>query len=372
MNRTMRAAALLGAATLTGAGLWLASAPASAGSATTQHGKRAFLGVEVREEVKSNEGGARVVDVTNGSPAEKAGIKEGDVIVAFGGQAVRGPGMLTERIRAQEPGDHVTVRVLRDGKPLDLRAELSERSDRVLMFRDWDDLDDDDDVDVDIDIDGSDWDDMTAEQRAQLERKLEDLRQRMPELERHLESLQFMAPGDPDDMKNRHVIVMRGGRPLLGVVLSETTPELQEHLGGSNGRGVLVSRVVPDSAAEKAGIKVGDLITNVNGADVHRPGDLIRAVRKAAGSTIDVEVVRDRRTQKLRATLPEAKTEGGHWNWIPDSDAPEAPEDGGARWAPMPAPPSPAPAVPAFAPEPPPPPPAPPAHAYAPGAIISL
>ena len=51
---------------------------------------------------------------------------------------------------------------------------------------------------------------------------------------------------------------------MLGVSLTETTPDLREHLGADKDRGVLVSKVLSGMPAEDAGIEVGDLITQVD------------------------------------------------------------------------------------------------------------
>jgi len=86
----------------------------------------AFLGVQVEEETEHEEGGARVTRVIEDSPAEAAGIAQGDIIVSFGGDTVRGPVSLTTKIHAREPGDAVTVVVIRDGKKHKLEAELGD------------------------------------------------------------------------------------------------------------------------------------------------------------------------------------------------------------------------------------------------------
>ena len=58
-------------------------------------GEGAFLGVSLEEETELDSGGARVTHVVDDSPAEKAGIEEGDVIVSFDGETIRGPVALT-------------------------------------------------------------------------------------------------------------------------------------------------------------------------------------------------------------------------------------------------------------------------------------
>jgi len=71
--------------------------------------------------------GALVEDVTAGSPAERAGLKRYDVIVAVGGRAVVGTSELIRNIAAREPGSTVTLQVTREGRAQDVDVQLTER-----------------------------------------------------------------------------------------------------------------------------------------------------------------------------------------------------------------------------------------------------
>ncbi len=97
-----------------------------------------------------------------------------------------------------------------------------------------------------------------------------------------------------------------GKRAYLGVSLVDISPELREHLGASKDAGVLVESVADDSPAEKAGVKVGDVITAVDGKDVRSSSDLRAALRdKKDGDSVRVEVQRNRGRSTLVATLIE-------------------------------------------------------------------
>lgn len=103
----------------------------------------------------------------------------------------------------------------------------------------------------------------------------------------------------------------KGG--FLGVATTELTPELRSHFGVPEEAGVLVAKVVDDSAAARAGVQVGDILTAVAGGAVESTGDLIRAVRKLEpGSAVDLELWRDGTLQTLGATLGERKKARRH------------------------------------------------------------
>ena len=82
-------------------------------------------------------------------------------------------------------------------------------------------------------------------------------------------------------------------RGFLGVQMIDLTPELREHYRVQKDAGVLVSKVVPDSPAAKAGIRVGDIITAVDGNRIDSPEDVARAVRdKKKGDGIRIDYSR--------------------------------------------------------------------------------
>jgi hypothetical protein len=71
--------------------------------------------------------GVKLAGVTDGSPAEKAGLKRGDVVVGFGGSAIATIYDYTQAISHYKPGDAVDIKVERDGKPVTLKATLGSR-----------------------------------------------------------------------------------------------------------------------------------------------------------------------------------------------------------------------------------------------------
>ncbi|MGH9148918.1 MAG: S1C family serine protease, partial [Acidimicrobiales bacterium] len=86
----------------------------------------AFLGISSRVPADASPG-AEVVSIEPGSPAEQAGLRTGDRIVAVGSRTVAGSAELGGLIRSHKPGEVVTVRVVRDGTERTLTATLTER-----------------------------------------------------------------------------------------------------------------------------------------------------------------------------------------------------------------------------------------------------
>ena len=71
--------------------------------------------------------GALIQDITPGGPADKAGLKNGDVIRKYNGQTVTDSGQLIALVTNTDPGTVVTIEILRSGKPLTLKVTLGER-----------------------------------------------------------------------------------------------------------------------------------------------------------------------------------------------------------------------------------------------------
>jgi serine protease Do/serine protease DegQ len=95
-------------------------------------------------------------------------------------------------------------------------------------------------------------------------------------------------------------------RGLLGVNIYTITPDIAEAYGVKDNKGALVSQVMPDSAAEKAGIQAGDIIRKVDGKTVDDANALRNAVGlKRSGDTVVLEVLRDGRERTVRAKLGE-------------------------------------------------------------------
>jgi serine protease Do len=129
----------------------------------------------------------------------------------------------------------------------------------------------------------------------------------------------------------------RVSRGYMGVLLTDVTQPLQRALGLQVSRGALVQDVTGDSPADRAGIRVYDVIVDVEGTDVSSNEDLIRNIAaRQPGSVARVQLVRDGRRLTFPIRLTERPREdkaaegvetipGGLRGQRPDVEAPEVP-----------------------------------------------
>ncbi|GAD28561.1 serine endoprotease DegP (Protease Do), periplasmic [Photobacterium leiognathi lrivu.4.1] len=93
-------------------------------------------------------------------------------------------------------------------------------------------------------------------------------------------------------------------RGVLGVQGRELTAELAKTFGYSTNHGAFVNQVIPDSAAEKAGLKAGDIITDINGQPIRTFSELrAKIATMGAGKKLTLSVIRDGKKQSVNVTL---------------------------------------------------------------------
>lgn len=233
-----------------------------AGGLFTQLGRGAAIGVSVRElaadEVTraklERPGGVYVVEVQEGSPAARAGVRSGDVIATFDGERVRGVRHFSRLVLETPPGRAVESEIVRGGARQTL-AVTPEPADGPLAG-------------------------LLPEIRREIERGLRTLPPDLP-----------MPPS-------------RGARARLGLRLTALTDQLASYFGVKEG--VLVSAVQANSPAAQAGIRAGDVLTAIDGRPVRTPAEVTASVRTAArGATLDLRLVRDRKDMSVRVAVPD-------------------------------------------------------------------
>ena len=105
-----------------------------------------------------------------------------------------------------------------------------------------------------------------------------------------------------------HQIIEFGSvkRGLLGVIISDINKDIAEQLGLEVEKGALIQEVSPNSAAEEAGLLVGDVITKINGEKTETSNDLRNAIGlKRSGESVELIILRDNKEMTVSATLGE-------------------------------------------------------------------
>ena len=118
-------------------------------------------------------------------------------------------------------------------------------------------------------------------------------------------------------------------RGLLGVNIAPVTPDVAQALGLANASGALVTQVVESSAAEKAGIRAGDVITAVNGRAVKSHTELRNAIGLLrVGEKVEIALLRDGQSRKVTALIEEPKGAAAATPAAPAADDKEPPHRG--------------------------------------------
>jgi len=235
-------------------------------------GGTSYLGVDTRNltqdrisELKlKDDNGVEVTMVDQDAPAGKAGIKEHDVILSVNGSAVQSVEQLRRMIREIPSGRVVTLGLVRDGQPLTLKAQLTDRKTSFTMP----------------------------------EVRVKPFKFDMP----NVQVLQDM------DIPASVVVVHSSARS--GLMVENLTPQLGMFFGAKDGHGVLVRSVEKGSAAEKAGFHAGDVIVRVNDEPVSDTGDFTHTLRAGKQNSVTVGIIRDKKEQTLNLALPERKQSG--------------------------------------------------------------
>ncbi len=215
---------------------------------------RAFLGVNSVSSDGAADAteGAKVKEVTKGSAAERAGLKEGDLITRVDEIDISNPQDLSNTIHKYKPEDKVTLTFKRDGKEQKATATLGKLEGHREMHSDYN--------------------------------------FKMPK-----EGYNFTMPPMPPMEDFLHGFSFNDGRPKLGI----KAQDLEE------GKGAKVLDVDHESPAAKAGIQEGDIITGFDGKDVDNASVLADLARETAGrSSVKINVTRDGKNREIEVKVP--------------------------------------------------------------------
>lgn len=228
--------------------------------------ERGWLGVSIGD---NEDGEVEVVVVEKDSPAEAAELKEGDIIVKFGGQDVVSTNWLVKEIQMRRPGDKVDIVVGRDDDETKVEVELGERTET---------------------------------------RMIEEFTSKFPQLFVPEASRTPRLKTFPEDLSP--YLFTREPRKIIGVYCDDLTPELARHFGVDGDSGLLVSKLTEGGPAEKAGLKVGDIIVKADGKVVKsqdRLGRLLQSKKK--GEKVKLEVIRDKKKRTIEIEVDEEESQ---------------------------------------------------------------
>ncbi|HEX9513759.1 MAG TPA: PDZ domain-containing protein [Puia sp.] len=222
------------------------------GALNLEGANRAFLGV-TSEKPEQEGTGAEVKEISKGSAAEKAGLRQGDLITKVDEITIIDPAGLSEAIHKYKPQDKITITYKRGGKEAKATAILGKSRQLTRVYN------------YNYHYDAPNLN--------------------MPEYD----FKQLMPPGDLRSFS------WGDEKPRLGIRAQDT----------EDGKGVKVLDVIDESAAEKAGIKEGDVITSFDGKEVNSAVTLAELARAGKDKpSIKVGLIREGKPREIEVKVP--------------------------------------------------------------------
>ena len=227
---------------------------------------QAFLGVVTEE----TEQGAKINQVSEESPAAKAGLKEGDIITKVNDIKIDGPASLYDAIGKSKPEDKVTISYIRKGKTNTLVASLAKNKNTMQYYNF-----------SSPEGQGGPSFDITPKQYFDPNTRKLQPGQRGFSFIPNFPGMEGMTiPGFEK-------------KPKLGISIED----LEE------GKGVKIKAIQEGSPADKAGLKVGDIITSIDKDEVKEVND-IKGQYFEAGQSIKVVIFRDKASKTIEVKIP--------------------------------------------------------------------
>jgi S1-C subfamily serine protease len=215
------------------------------------------------------ERGALLGKIVPDSPAAKAGLREKDVVLEVNGQRVEGTEQFRRMIREIPAGRTANLTVWRDGRTQSVKVTLGKPEMSNLKV-------------------------LTGNPQA--------FAFKMPEL-----------PAMPDLSGLSHMrtfTLVSPDHPVLGIDAESLEGDFGNYFGAPEGEGVLVRGVFGDSAAAKAGLKVGDVITTMDGERIRSASELReKLLTKREQKSVKLGILRNKAELSLTVELPQQKDE---------------------------------------------------------------
>lgn len=215
-----------------------------------------YLGVGIQEITPErakalklhDEGGVEITSVIHDSPAEAAGLKAGDVVVSYNGQKVESREQFSRMVRETPVGREAKLEIVRNGFMQVVTVKIDNRT----------------------------------------------LPRLLPPDGVHLNMPDMPMPDIPRIFQGMN-------SPMLGIEAESIDGQLAAYFG-SKDPAVLVRTVLKSSAAEKAGLKAGDVILRIDDIKVASAADISARLRAAQGKSVQLALLRDRKEMNLAVT----------------------------------------------------------------------
>lgn len=251
-----------------------------------------YLGVQMKEISKENFAqyglrevrGVAVEKVSENSPAERAGLQNGDVVVRFEGTEVTSIRKLSRLISEVAPDHQATLTVLRNGSEIELKVTMGKRE--FSKF----------------------------ENSANIFGELSPM-PAMPDMPRvpRTPAIPFPPLGDREGS-----VMFFGSNRQIGITVTSLTKQLGDYFGVAEGRGILISSVRENSPANKAGLQTGDVVVEVDGKEVKNAFDLTRLINEKKEGAVNLTVIRNK--SRLNISVEPEKSDGNMRFMTPDGN----------------------------------------------------
>lgn len=227
--------------------------------------------------------GVEISSVAQHSPALRAGLEQGDIVLTYQDERVNGIEHFARLVRETPVGRTVELSIVRDADRLALDVEIGRR-DGTSSVRETIDA--------------------VKEGLALDEGHMDSLRQHLDSVRQHLDSVhKRLRSGDARSGADFGTPLKRISDRRIGLELVDVDGQLAEFFGVDSG--ALVRSVLEGSPCDRAGMRAGDVIVGVDGTRVRGTADIRDAVLAiGSGGAAELELVRDRRTTKLELDVP--------------------------------------------------------------------
>ena len=216
--------------------------------------------------------GVGVTQVVKDSPAEKAGLRKDDVIVRIDGENVNSVRKLNRLVSEMAPDHSVKITVSRGGAEQEVTATITKRNNSAMvgeLFKGNPKV----------------W-------------KWEGTNPKVWKFESPLFDRGVFG-------NNGDLMFSLSNSRRIGVSTMELTKQLADYFGIADGKGVLVTSVVENGPAAKAGVRAGDVITAIDGEAVDSPGDLARVINRKKEGDVALTIIRNKTQQMIHVTPKE-------------------------------------------------------------------